>query len=311
MKNFINHLTNTYGFNGLYHFTDFTNLETILKTGYLYSRAYCKTNNMSFTDGAQKDIIQGTSDKVQNSVRFYFKEKSLTLKKNEGIREDFRDNPQSPHLPIPVYLIFKKDLLLDENIYFSNGNARANDTKFSYGNNLYFFKNYINWDAVFLDGYYDNGNRELKRQKQSEALSSKPVSLKYLDKIVFKSKADYNRFHSLYPNERFKTEVNKELFFNDHLSIEDYKIKVIDKNILLDLVFSKEIINPYDSDTFKIELLKNNKVIDKKQFGINEYNIKKIKIKPIFKNLKYYNPKDLLFRLYFFDIIIIEEYLLK
>ena len=98
----IEELEDNYGFDGIVHFTDFSNLESILYNRYLYSREYCNRNNLDFKDIANQEIINDTENYIKNCVRFYYTYKSMTLYRTEGIKLDSNES----HIPIPVYLLF-------------------------------------------------------------------------------------------------------------------------------------------------------------------------------------------------------------
>ena len=101
LKSVINKLKEEYNFKGLYHFTDFENLQSILDSGYLKSRSACKNNNIDFLDAANEDVIDHTIRDVKKCVRFYYKEKTPPLYRNEGIKKD----NLKPHIPFQ-YIYF-------------------------------------------------------------------------------------------------------------------------------------------------------------------------------------------------------------
>lgn len=93
-------LKEKYNFRGLLHFTDFSNLNSIINIGYLLSRALCYAYNIEFFD------TENATDYANDYVRFYFVEKN-----DEALQR----------LKTPVYLLFSEDLIGLDLSMFSNG----------------------------------------------------------------------------------------------------------------------------------------------------------------------------------------------
>lgn len=92
LKEIVKLLKERYNFRGLLHFTDFSNLNSIINIGYLLSRALCYAYNIEFFDVTNN----GDSNYANDYVKFYFTEK----------------NDEALHrLKTPVYLLFKEDLI--------------------------------------------------------------------------------------------------------------------------------------------------------------------------------------------------------
>ena len=238
-------LEKKYGFKGMLHFTDYSNLKSIFKEKSLFSRGYCNNNKMNFKDVADKDVINHTNNEVKRYARFYYKEKTPTLYKNEGIKIDNKD----PHVPIPVYLLFDSKIIYMDNTIYSDGNAGSKYTKF--GQDFEFFNN-IDWETVFGRGVIsfdlpDIERMEIKRIRHAELLVKESVSLKYLKKIIFRSECDYKRaidefgYSNLY-------EIDKTLFNCENNFVKDYEINYNSKEnyINLDIKFNKDNFEEYN-----------------------------------------------------------------
>lgn len=257
LKSIIDDLKKIYSFNGVYHFTNFSNLKSILSTGYLYSRYDCSENRCIFKDAASKAVIHKTELEIQKCVRFYYREQSYTLYVNEGIKKEkfITDS----HCPIPVYLLFDEKLILDENTYFADGNAKSKYTTIN--NTSYFFQS-MDWQSIFSKGSLygtDRENRECKRKRQAELLSINAISTIHLKKIYFRTIADKRRAVNLFgsreyflvDSEKFSTknfEKCKEEYENNFIT--DYKYKIIDlnnnrKGLVLKISFNKDNLEDY------------------------------------------------------------------
>lgn len=217
----IKRLEKIYNFNGPVHFTDYTNLGKIINEGYLYSREYCNTNGIKFRDVADQDVIKKSQVAVKSCVRFYYKEKTPTLYRNEGIKKCGKNEP---HVPIPVYLVFSNELIKLDSTIFSDGNAGSEYT--SYGKTYEFFYN-MSWNYIMNRGAITTEDYrekfEIIRCRNAELLSTKPISVKYLKKIIFRSNADKVRaINDFGYNELY--EVNKDMFNNMNNYLEDYSV---------------------------------------------------------------------------------------
>lgn len=232
-------LKQKYGFDGLYHVTDFSNLKDIFNSGYLKSRNECEYNDISFMDGASRTVMSHTSQHVRECVRFYYRPNTPTLYVNEGIKlKDYMNT--NPHLPIPVYLVFDEKLIYLDTTEFTDGNAGSSNMNI--GNDFSFFYN-IDWNNVFSNKYYID---ECKHKMQSELLSRIPVSLDYLNKIIFRCEADMKRAINLFgEDERYVVDLSifsnknnysycKPWHYNNF--IKDYHIRYLDKTVNLDML---------------------------------------------------------------------------
>lgn len=206
IKGYVENLKRDHNFQGLYHFTDFTNLKNIFDSGYLYSRNDCERNKIEFKDGANHDVLDKATNDVYESVRFYYRGKSPTLYNNEGVKLSQYCN--DVHIPMPVYLLFDEKLLYLSSTRFSNGNATNSDI----GTTYEFFSS-MHWDAIFHDSViYPEERDYIVNKRQAELLSNIPVSIeKYLKKIIFRCEADKKRAINVYGHNK-KYEVDIDLF---------------------------------------------------------------------------------------------------
>lgn len=279
IKNYVDYLAEEYEFSGLLHFTDFTNLNSIFKSGFLNSREFCESNNISFTDVADEEIIQKTNIDVKSCVRFYYKHKTPTLYRNEGIKA----NGEKPHVPIPVYLLFDNELMYLDNTAYSDGNAKSRYT--SFGDN-YEFLTLMDWECIFHRGpIYEEDEfekREIVRKRHAELLSMEPVPLTHLNKVIFRCEADRKRAINLFGNNDIYF-VDESMFHNTHNYIKDYKIMFRENvnEFVFEIYFYK---SNWDSDyNFQYEILdKDNNILD--VVGkVEKYNLSNIPIIEQFK----------------------------
>lgn len=76
------------------------------------------------------------------------------------------------------------------------------------------FLNSMEWDLIFHEGYIEPFERnKIVNRRNSELLSTTPVSLKYLKKVIFRTKADFKRASNLFGmNKKFCVDIN---YFSD------------------------------------------------------------------------------------------------
>ena len=178
-------------FEGFHHYTNFENFENIMRSGKLYSRNNVKTLFPMFHDSASRSVISNTIERVQDKVRFYYKEKTPTFYINEGIKLDSNEtdsDKETAHMPIPVLLLFSKKLINYDDVCFSDGNCGSHYTGIT--SNFETAAQY-DWEGIFSRGpMSDEQKIGLIRKRNAEFLVPNEIDLKDLIAIVFRSQAD-------------------------------------------------------------------------------------------------------------------------
>ncbi|MEO1771120.1 MULTISPECIES: DarT ssDNA thymidine ADP-ribosyltransferase family protein [Enterococcus] len=106
----------------VYHFTDIRNAASILNTGKILSRNKAKELNLMLNDNASESVISGTGFYVKDYVRFYFRPKTPTQYRNEGImsKTEIENSDFKAHCPVPVFFLFNSwEILGLKEVYFS------------------------------------------------------------------------------------------------------------------------------------------------------------------------------------------------
>ncbi|MDW5298572.1 MAG: DarT ssDNA thymidine ADP-ribosyltransferase family protein [Sedimentibacter sp.] len=285
-------LKKEYNFRGLLHFTDFSNLTSIINIGYLCSRALCYANNIEFEDALIHENAIHIANEVKNYTRFYYVEKN---------KYDSMSN-----LPIPVYLLFSHELIYLDLAIYTDGDADSGYAK--YGANYEFFNYLIDWDIVFdkktsSDNFKGPLKQSFERKRRSELLVDEPVPLKFLNNIIFRCDADYKRACNLFGKNKLYT-VEPNMFFNEKNYIKDYNI----------------VYNPLiDSDAFILHFSSNLPVKNDVQheyaiFDLNGKLIRKAQVNFLESSSTDFNvevnnlPKcPFKFEFWFYGILCIEE----
>ena len=116
---------NSNGINCLYHFTDLSNFESIVKTGGLYSWAHCENNKIKIVRPGGSDLSRDLDTRrgLENYVRmsFVLDHPMLYAAKKDG------------RLANPIILEIDLEVVLLNSALFSNRNATANDAEIGPG----------------------------------------------------------------------------------------------------------------------------------------------------------------------------------
>ena len=191
-------LKNEYNFRGFMHETTIGNLANILKDGKLKPR----NELYSFEDSANSLVINHTSEEVKNKVRFYFFRKTPT---------NYHFDSKNPNNM--VYIVFKWNLVNLPGATFVNGNASSeySDSKLA----IEYFKNpsnFMDWGPIahrgFLPSYeecvlgagFDDRN-DIVRKRNAEINIPGSVKIDFINKIVFRTMDEYNRFIKILNND--------------------------------------------------------------------------------------------------------------
>lgn len=152
----------------VFHYTDVNNAAKILESGRLLSRATIERENTDFVDGACCSVIRHTVEAHKRFVRFYYRPRTPTQYRNEGIRPP-EDRWEAAHCPVPVFFLFDAvGTMARDDAQYSNGNMGSVDV--SFGPDLDHFSA-IPFTKVFHDGVFDpHANPEIIFHRHAELL---------------------------------------------------------------------------------------------------------------------------------------------
>lgn len=184
----------------LFHFADLSNVASILTSGELLSRGSVLAENPDFNDSASPDIIDQTDQRWKDYVRFYFRPKTPTLYRNEGIRPVNRRPLGGAHCPSPVYLLFDIDnLLARTDSLFSFGSlARPNVEVYSSGAQF----EQLPFDLVYHDSRFAKEERDdIIFHRHAEVIVPDRIELDSLRWILCRSTAEFETLRNLLPED--------------------------------------------------------------------------------------------------------------
>ncbi len=172
----------------VYHYTDVNNATRILDSGRLLSRRTMESEGRTFTDGACRGVIQNTSAAHKGFVRFYYRPRTPTQYRNEGIRPP-EDRWENAHCPVPVFFLFDAlSTMSRDDAQYSNGNMGRHDVSFGPSRED-FLK--IPFTKVFHDGAFDRStNPEILFHRHAELLIPDEMDLAGLKFIACRSHAE-------------------------------------------------------------------------------------------------------------------------
>ncbi|HEY7036533.1 MAG TPA: DUF4433 domain-containing protein [Thermomicrobiales bacterium] len=110
----------------LFHLTQIENVPSILRSRCLFSRNRLIELDLPMAENASPAIIEQTLPFIHDHVRLYFRPKTPTFARNEGIRAT-SEIWRGAHMPVPVAFILRaKPILCEQGVRFSDGGlARA------------------------------------------------------------------------------------------------------------------------------------------------------------------------------------------
>ena len=184
----------------IYHFTDVQNAINILKDGVLFSRAEAKKLGRMMVDNASPDVIAQTRLEHTQFVRLYFRPRTPTQYRNEGIRPQKRRELGGAHCPVPIYFCFDAlEILSQDTTEVSSGNMGS--TRASHSNQRdFFFK--IPFQYVFHNRAFSPEMRdEIVFRRNAEVLVPDKLSLEpSLKFLTCRSVAERQTFLHLLPH---------------------------------------------------------------------------------------------------------------
>ena len=265
--------------NFAYHFTDVMNAAGILSSGVLYSRTEAENENRMINNNASVQVIDVTSDVVRSSVRFYFRPLTPTQYYNEGYKhKELRfdgDSNSKPgaNVPVPVFLTFNLNTLLNE-----NGAQFSELSQAGHGSRLYsgeddFSK--LNFEKIYSNGYADE---DILKYRHAEIIIPERYFIeKSLYRVLCRNDFECDTLKNLLYEknpaayEKYKASIavfneKNEMFYNNGLSIagidvcdDSLRIRFTDSysrvkyaNIMIE---KRGIEHPLDKIGMRIELI--------------------------------------------------------
>ncbi|MCQ6521707.1 MULTISPECIES: DarT ssDNA thymidine ADP-ribosyltransferase family protein [Bacillus] len=219
----------------IYHFSHVTNIASILNDDLLRCRNQVKQiGNKNLNDNASSDVIDGTEEEYKDYVRFYFRPLTPTQYHNEGIRAKTEITGLGAHCPVPVFLLFDPAMLDQPSVFFSYESLASH-----YHIPLYQGVEKLA-EAPFEYIYHNESTyiQQIRKHRQAEIVIKDQCNLRYLQKIVCRTKAEADTLKSLLNSTAFNKYSDKiccinqgtfdttdanSMFYNNKLQVTDIK----------------------------------------------------------------------------------------
>ena len=213
----------------LFHFTDVGNAVNILQTGELLSRTEAEASGQMLTDNASPEIIEQTDERWKDYVRLYFRPRTPTQYRNEGLRPIAQRELGGSHCPTPIYFLFDSaSILCHPGTVFSEGNL-ATGTE-AYGDAEAFKK--IPFEKVYHDTWFDPQDRStIIFHRNAEVTVPNRLDLSSLKFVLCRSQAECDTLLYLLPrNTRMRwirnisLDTRMNLFFRRWTFVEEAEL---------------------------------------------------------------------------------------
>jgi len=183
----------------VYFFTDLRNAVSILNEGCLLSRDQAESSDSIEVNGASREIIDQTREECLKFVRLYYRPRTPTQYRCEGIRPR-NERWQDAHCPVPVFFLFDAyEVMSRGDAQYSNGSIASPSA--GYGPKEKDF-DHIPFKKVFHSGRYDTRvEGEIKFHRHAELLIPEMLPLKEnLTLIACRSHAERQSLIYLLPS---------------------------------------------------------------------------------------------------------------
>ena len=201
-----------YGFEGLCHYTDIKNLEKIFEEGKVYSRRRAEEKKVLECDAADRSMLQRTDDSIKEYVRMFYFPKTPTIFRMQGVHS--REDEDNAHMPVPVLLLFKPNIMGHDDVCFLDGSGAADPKNIIKVKDISFAKSF-DWVSIQEREQYEDDIDEFERyyknrRRNAEFLYPKEISIDYIKRIIFRSEAEMKSAIYLYgENPKFSCEPDK------------------------------------------------------------------------------------------------------
>jgi Arc/MetJ-type ribon-helix-helix transcriptional regulator len=185
----------------VYHFTDVQNAVSILTDGMLFSRAEAEKLGRMIIDNASPDVIAQTRPEHTQFARLYFRPRTPTQYRNEGIRPLKRRELGGAHCPMPIYFCFDAlEVLSQDTTEVSDGNMGSLRASHSRQRDFFFG---IPFQYVFHNRAFPPDARdEIIFRRNAEVLVPQQLSLEpFLKFLACRSAAERQTLMHLLPHE--------------------------------------------------------------------------------------------------------------
>ncbi len=195
-----------FGIETIDHMTHIDNLETILAHGlYAHSNPYKITDISNTEVNSRRSMPEPVYNKaIHDYVPFYFNARNAMLYRNQcHFGEDI------------IILGFEQDIILEENVLFTNNNASSGSASFTNDASELLDSTFIDWDMVFSSRWVHNGYRNVTTMQMmmAEVLIPKHVKSSKIQVIYCQSSSIKEKIMHNFKLNGIKVVVDTNKFF--------------------------------------------------------------------------------------------------
>ena len=194
------------GIETINHMTHIDNLETILAHGlYAHSNPYKTTDISNEEVNSRRSALEPVFHKsIHEYVPFYFNSRNAMLYRNQcHFGEDI------------IILGFEQDIILEENVLFTNNNASSGSASFTNDTSKLLDSDFIDWDTVFSRRWVHYGERDVATMQMmmAEILIPKQVKSSKIQVIYCQSSSIKEKIMHNFELKSIKVVVDTNKFF--------------------------------------------------------------------------------------------------
>lgn len=179
----------------VFHHTDVRNAARALSEGHLVSRRMVESRKALAVDSASPEVMGNTAAWVKDYVRLYFRPRTPTQYRWEGIRSRAELYHGAAHCPVPVFFLFDSgEVLTRAECRFSNGNLGANNVQV--GDSVDFLQS-LDFQKIYSVGPHDRADKSIPFSRNAEVIVKNQLPLHALEKIVTRTPAERQTLLSL------------------------------------------------------------------------------------------------------------------
>lgn len=178
-----------------FHVTDVQNAASILSSGRLLCRNRAVAESLMVTDNASSEVLEQSGPWLFDQVRLYFRPRTPTFWRNEGIRPDgYRE--YDAHCPVPVALLFDaKSIAGRIGVQFSDGNLASHAARL--GEDIAFLRS-LDFREIYHDGWMPEQDvPRLRLRIQAEVIIPEQIGLDALKSVVTRSAPERQTLQTL------------------------------------------------------------------------------------------------------------------
>jgi hypothetical protein len=261
-----------------FHYTDVTNVVSILDSGYLYSRADATHLKLMHNDNASRQVIDMTNPDIVSKVRFYFRPLTPTQYYNEGYKHpELRySGDENANVPVPIFLLFDLEKLLRmPGVQFSETYQSGHGSEMYSGVEAF---SKLNFDYIY-DNSFDR-LEETKVYRHAELLHPNPMPIEpCIRHILCRNSLEQTTLLNLL------RETNRIAFERYKNLIKVYKRDTFENNgiFITDCSYNRNAISISFSDTYASKLYIKRMM---KENGISDLKLIKVTVL-----LKWFNTR--------------------